>query len=151
MYAVFDDASYTETFDLLHTICASPASDCSSSRPPSWFAQRRPVALDISAEPACPVSAPDGKSVFVKPMSALTPSGAWPASASCTACASGFGCGVAPLPPIAETAATPTIAAAATATRRATSVRVESVRKIFTAVLSPVPGRKSARGCLTVS
>ena len=65
---------------------------------------------DISAEPALPSSAPDGKSLFVKVMRAVTPSRAAPASASWIASASGFGGGVGPPPPLAATA---TAAAAA--------------------------------------
>ena len=83
---MFDDASYTVTFVSFQTICASPASDCSSRRPPFAFIQSRPVAPVISAEPAWPVSAPDGKRLFVKVIRAVTPVGSAAPSASWIAC-----------------------------------------------------------------
>src|SRR6185436_2408168 len=110
----------------------------SSSRPrPSFVAHRRPEAPDISAEPTCPVMAPEGKSLFVNLILAVTPSGAWPASESCNASASGFGGGVDPLPPLAATAiAAPPAARATTATISIRRREVESVRRSFKAILS---------------
>src|SRR4051812_32375048 len=124
-YAVFDDASYTVTFLSLHTICASPTSDCNSSRPPFGLTHSRPVALEISADPAWPTIEPDGKSAFVKPMRAVIPSGFAPPSASWIACASGLGDGVGPLPPIAETAKAPRTTATTTAAASAARRRVD--------------------------
>src|SRR5581483_5078656 len=130
-YTVFDEASYAVTRCLFQTIWTSPASDCSSSRPrPSSVAQRRPVAPERSAEPAAPVSAPEGNSLFVNVISALMPCGLVPLSASCNACASGFGGGVGP-PPRAATASA--ALPPATTTRNVTSATrrvVESVRRM---------------------
>ena len=150
-YAVFDVASYTVTFVSLQTICASPASDCSSSRPPFAFAQRRPVAPVIRADPAWPVSAPEGNSLFVKEIRAVTPAGSAAPSASWIAWASGFGGGVEPLPPRAATATAPATSTATIATESAIRRVVGSVRKIFTAVLSRVPHGEDRRGTLTLS
>ena len=137
VYAVFDDASKSVAFVSFQVSCTSPASDCSSRRPPFGFHQSRPVAPDMSAEPAWPTSAPEGKSLFVKVIRAVTPSGFAAASESCAACASGFAGGVAPPPPWAATATTapPTStmhAATASVIRRV----VERVRRIFTVDLS---------------
>ena len=71
---------------------------------PSFVTHSRPEAPDISAEPALPSSAPEGKSLFVNVIRAVIPSGAGAARASWIACASGFGGGVGPLPPLAATA-----------------------------------------------
>src|SRR5262249_16464314 len=75
-YAVFDDASKIVSFDSVHVICASPASDCSSSRPPSAFSQRRPSAPVRRGDPTWPASAPDGSRLFVKWIRAVIPAGA---------------------------------------------------------------------------
>jgi len=85
VYAVFDDASKRVAFVSFHVSCTSPASDCSSRRPPFGFHHSRPVAPDISAEPTWPTSAPEGKSLFVKVIRAVTPSCFAPASESCAA------------------------------------------------------------------
>src|SRR5207248_8646333 len=96
-YTVFDDASKTVTFDESQTICASPASDWSSRRPrPSFVSQSRPDAPDISADPAGPRSAPDGKRRFVNLILAVIPSGSGAASASCSASGRALGGGVGP-------------------------------------------------------
>src|SRR5260370_6719134 len=106
---------------------------------PLLVAKRRPVAPDINAEPATPVSAPEGKSLFVKVMSAVIPSGAEPVSASSIAAASGFGGGVAPPDPVAATASAALPEASATTTAiRAIRRGVESVRSSFTMILSRV-------------
>ncbi len=67
---------------MFQTICASPASDWSSMRPPSLESQSRPEAPDISAEPTLPSSAPEGKSLFVNLIRAVMPAGAGAVRAS---------------------------------------------------------------------
>ena len=105
----------------------------------------------ISAEPAWPVSAPEGNNLFVKETRAVTPAGSAAPSASWIASASGFGGGVEPLPPRAATATTPATSTTATAASKAIRRAVGSVRKIFTAILSLGPGGKDRRPTLMLS
>ena len=80
------------------TICASPASDWSSSRRwPSLVSQSRPDAPESSGEPAAPASDPSAlepSRLFVNWIRAVTPSTGAAESASWTACESGSGGGV---------------------------------------------------------
>src|SRR5439155_5074225 len=132
-YTVFDEGSYTVSCVKFHPIWASPASDWSSSRPrPSLVIQSRPEAPFISADPALPRSEPEGKRLLVNAIRAVIPCGSEAVSASWTASANGFGGGVGPPPPKAVTEIVPaTAASTASAAARRTSLRVESLRKIF--------------------
>ena len=83
-----------------HVSCTSPASDWSSSRPPFGFPRAARSRRTSAPSRPAPTSAPEGKSLFVKVIRAVTPSGFAAASESCAACASGFGGGVDPPPPL---------------------------------------------------
>src|SRR5262249_54289142 len=112
-------------------------SDWSSMRPrPSLVSQRRPDAPDISAEPTCPNRAPDGNSLFVNVTRAVTPSGGFAPSASAIAWSSGLAGGGEPLPPAATAIAARPTATTHTAATRTTRLRVESLRRKLTAILS---------------
>ena len=98
------------------------------------------------------MSAPDGNSLFVKAIRAVTPAGSRRVSASWIAFASGFGGGVDPEPPRAATA----IAARDDdgddgGEQGEQAVDAAVVRKIFTAVLSRGPHREGYPSSLKLS
>ena len=135
------------TVEESQTIWTSPASDWSSMRPlPSPVSQSRPDAPERSADPAFPSRAPEGISLFVNAILAVTPFGFGAESASWIAWSSGFGGGVGPPPSAASAITVPPAANAAMATISRARLRVERVRRSFTeksfratrAVIAPV-------------
>ena len=88
----------------------------------------------MSGEPTWPTRAPDGNSLFVNLILAVTPCGSEAASPSWIACARGFAGGVGPVPRAATAIVVPPTTSMATAAQRAIRLRVDSVRRCFTAL-----------------
>ena len=107
------------TFVSFQTICTSPASDCSSRRPPFSFSQSRPVAPGHQCRAGLARERTGGEELVREGDPRRDSAGFAAVSASWIAWASGFGGGVGPLPPRAATATTAATSTAATATSRA--------------------------------